>query len=278
MQQCMTCHDGKTAFLAVGTTCTTCHKGGPDKGASAPPAIPVPPIRFPHAAHQQQNVQIGNCSTCHELDSKTFAALPGAGANHLPCASCHQQEFLARSPRICGACHDDARPWTKAVLVALAGPTEFGHDFSHRAHVKDLGAKDNGFCQRCHQGRFQAAPVAQSHATCAPCHASDAAPRMTECGGCHQLGQSMGALAPRDASYEWYVRGTFDHELHAKDPRSGQATSCLLCHDQVAGASRLAEIGRPRMQQCDACHDGKVTFKTTGFGCARCHRPAGGVR
>jgi hypothetical protein len=28
------------------------------------------------------------------------------------------------------------------------------------------------------------------------------------------------------------------------------------------------------MQQCDACHDGKTSFKTTGFGCARCHGTA----
>jgi c(7)-type cytochrome triheme protein len=99
---------------------------------------------------------------------------------------------------------------------------------------------------------------------------------MTECAGCHRLGQSMGTLAPRDPGYRWYVRASFRHEQHASDPRTGQMTPCLLCHDQVVTATRLGEIGRPRMPQCDACHDGKIAFKTTGFGCARCHTQDGG--
>jgi c(7)-type cytochrome triheme protein len=67
------------------------------------------------------------------------------------------------------------------------------------------------------------------------------------------------------------VRTQFKHSDHDNDPRVNKPTPCLLCHDQVVQAQTLAQIGRPRMQQCDACHDGKISFKTTGFGCSRCH-------
>lgn len=283
MQQCAGCHDGKTRgpsgraiFAATGTTCTRCHQL-PD-GFAAPPMLPLSPARFSHAGHAGAGVRVGECASCHALDARTFVAAPaGVGLDHQPCATCHQPDFFARSPRICGACHDDVRPWLVPKLVNPATASEFGHDFSHRAHVKDLGAKDNGFCQRCHSGRFEAeGPASRSHATCAPCHAADAAPRMTECASCHRLGQSLGTLAPRDPSFPWYVRPQFRHATHGQDPRTGQPTSCLLCHDQVVSANRLAELGRPRMAQCDACHDGKLAFKTTGFGCARCH--GGGTR
>jgi c(7)-type cytochrome triheme protein len=138
------------------------------------------------------------------------------------------------------------------------------------------GDGSNKSCARCHQGRFEERPASQSHAICAPCHAADSAPRMTECGGCHGLGKPRGQLAARDPAFAWYVRDKFRHASHVNDPRGGgqEMTPCATCHDQVAGATRLSEIARPRMQQCDACHDGKLAFKTTGFGCAKCHGPA----
>src|SRR6185436_11212482 len=45
------------------------------------------------------------------------------------------------------------------------------------------------------------------------------------------------------------------------------------CHTQVAVAKDIVSLAPPRMADCDGCHDGRTAFKTTGFGCARCHGP-----
>ena len=122
-----------------------------------------------------------------------------------------------RKPTICAGCHLDYRAFAPARFQPLATTSEFGRDFSHLAHVKGLGdGGQNGFCQRCHQGRFEVQPTAQSHGTCAPCHGSDAAPRMTECAGCHNLGKPNGALAARDPKYAWYVRAQFNPVARAR--------------------------------------------------------------
>jgi hypothetical protein len=51
----------------------------------------------------------------------------------------------------------------------------------------------------------------------------------------------------------------------------------------VPAAQKLADISAPPMlgpNGCDRCHDGKtqiggkVVFKATGFGCAKCHAKA----
>jgi c(7)-type cytochrome triheme protein len=281
METCGKCHDGKNKssegraiFAVTGATCNRCHAlpAGTDPGP--PPALPANPPVFSHQQHAQKNVDTRDCARCHLLDAKWNAAAPLKGKEHAPCADagCHRPEFFSRTPSICAGCHSDFRAFAPAKFQEREKPSEFGRDFSHLAHVKGLGdGGQNAFCQRCHAGRFDQKPTPLSHATCAPCHASDSAPKMADCGGCHNLGKPNGALAARDPSYVWYVRAKFQHTDHDNDPRSNKPTPCLLCHDQVVQAKTLATIGRPKMQQCDACHDGKTSFKTTGFGCSRCH-------
>ncbi len=286
METCGKCHDGKSKgpegraiFAVTGTTCNRCHALAPGEQLSPPPVSPAQLPRFSHAQHQQRGVQLKDCGSCHQLDARFLPQAPGKGQDHAPCADagCHKPEFFARSPNLCSGCHLDWRPFAPARFQGVAKSTEFGRDFSHLAHVKGLGeGAQNAFCGRCHQGRFEVQPTAQSHGTCAPCHGTDATPRMTDCAGCHGLGRTRGTLAARDPAYAWYVRKAFEHIDHDTDPRSGKPTACLLCHDQVVRASSLAAVGRPKMQQCDACHDGKSAFKSTGFGCARCHTGKGG--
>jgi hypothetical protein len=285
METCGKCHDGKqkapggdrTVFAVTGTSCSRCHALDPAQ-APPPPAPPASPPRYSHAQHAAKGVNQAACAACHTLDARAMPMAPTVGKDHAPCADagCHAKEFFSREPKICAGCHADARPWVSAKVQLAPRASEFGRDFSHKSHVKGLGEGGgaNAFCQRCHPGRLQqnAAP-AQSHATCAPCHVAEAAPKMTDCAGCHGLGTPSGALAARDPGYVWYVRDKFQHDDHDDDPRSGKPTPCLLCHDQVVQATRLAEIGRPKMPQCDGCHDGKTSFKTTGFGCAKCHGP-----
>jgi c(7)-type cytochrome triheme protein len=281
METCGKCHDGQKAagggkVFAVTGSCNRCHGLPPDMKLAAAPPPPANAPQFSHADHAKKGVNVNQCATCHTLDGKWLAETPTKGKAHAPCADakCHREEFFARTTTVCGGCHADARPFAPARFTPLgggAGSAEFGRDFSHLSHVKNLGAGGNNFCAKCHQGRFEAQATAQSHGTCAPCHGGDASPRMSECQGCHALGAPRGTLPTRDPSYPWYVRAKFQHDDHDVDPRSGQETTCLLCHDQVVQATKLAEIGRPRMAQCDACHNGKNAFKTTGFGCYRCH-------
>jgi c(7)-type cytochrome triheme protein len=91
---------------------------------------------------------------------------------------------------------------------------------------------------------------------------------MSECAACH----SRTKPARRSVS-EWAVTANFKHTTHGTDPRSKKPTNCLECHSTIAAAKDLASVTAPKMAQCDGCHDGKVSFKTTGFGCARCHAP-----
>ena len=92
---------------------------------------------------------------------------------------------------------------------------------------------------------------------------------MTDCAACHS--RTKASHAPPT---QWSVAANFKHTTHATDPRTKRTTSCVDCHLTVPGSKDLASITPPRMNQCDACHDGKVSFKSTGFGCARCHGPA----
>jgi c(7)-type cytochrome triheme protein len=280
METCGKCHDGQKAapsggkLFAITGSCNRCHglPGGQQPGD--PPAI-ARPEHFSHAQHAGRGVDAQNCATCHSLDQKLMPSAVTSGQSHQPCAgsNCHKDEFSSRAPTICSACHVDFRPYAPARFQPLApsAQSEFGRDFSHLSHVKNLGEGANGFCVKCHADRFETQPTPQSHGTCAPCHGQDAAPKMNQCGGCHQLGKPSGALAARDPSFVYYVRDKFRHDQHGTDPRSGQPTTCLFCHTQVVQAQRLADIGRPNMKQCDACHDGKSAFKDTGFECYRCH-------
>jgi len=285
METCGKCHDGKSkvpggdraVFAVTGASCNRCHALPPGTDVGPPPPSPAELPRFSHQQHQKRGMDAQTCQKCHALDAKFMTQAPGKGMDHAPCsdAGCHRDEFFSRKPTICAGCHLDFRAFAPARFQGLSNASEFGREFSHLAHVKGLGdGGQNGFCQRCHQGRFEVQPTAQSHGTCAPCHGNDASPRMTECAGCHGLGKPKGAMAARDPNYPWYVRAQFKHTAHETDPRAGKPTPCLLCHDQVVQAATLAAIGRPKMQQCDACHDGKTSFKTTGFGCSRCHGTA----
>jgi c(7)-type cytochrome triheme protein len=281
METCGKCHDGKAKgpegraiFAVTGATCNRCHALPPGTELGPPPASPAVLPKFSHTQHMQRGTDVATCTACHLLDAKWLAQAPGKGKDHAPCADagCHKPEFFSRTPTICSGCHLDFRAFAPARFQGLRKDSEFGREFSHLAHARGLGdGGQNAFCQRCHQGRFEVQPTAQSHGTCAPCHGADASPRMNECGACHGLGKPNGAMAARDSSYPWYVRAQFKHSDHDNDPRANKPTACLLCHDQVVQASTLAQIGRPKMQQCDACHDGKTSFKTTGFGCSRCH-------
>jgi predicted CXXCH cytochrome family protein len=263
------CHDGQKAFSAVGTRCTTCHKG----------RDPVAPVRqdlgFSHAAHAKRNVQIQRCGQCHAADAEGRLSPPLAKKDHMPCATsgCHLAEFMSRTTKICGTCHEAASPWQKTTSRSKPPvKPEWFERIDHASHLAKLGTLNNA-CASCHGDKLAGAPEPAGHDACAPCHGRGQALSMGQCGGCHVQSPSARAkVSP------WSVRATFAHKQHATDPRSRGATKCTDCHKHVAAAKDLASIKAPRMADCEGCHDGKHTFKTTGFGCARCHTPPGGAK
>jgi c(7)-type cytochrome triheme protein len=121
----------------------------------------------------------------------------------------------------------------------------------------------------CHGNKLQDAPGPKQHEGCvgSGCHGSQNAPQMSDCKLCHKT-EAVGRAAPS----EWSVAMTFKHSTHATDPRNKQATQCAQCHAEVPNATDLKTLKLPAMKLCEGCHDGKSSFKTTGFECARCHK------
>jgi len=274
------CHDGQKAFAAVGTSCTECHRG------TAPPATTRPDVVFFHGAHAGRSVKINDCATCHSVESDGRLTPPLANKDHMPCAAsgCHQAEFASRTPKICGVCHDQVAPWQHVTSRAReAATSEWYESIDHAAHLKTLarevaGQGSNAACATCHGDKLAGGPRPGGHDGCVGCHGKGQAPVMSQCGACH-----VQEAPQRRAPSAWSVRPAFEkidgHVKHAFDPRTKRQTSCTDCHAQVAKAKTLADVAPPAMNDCDgACHNGKIAFKTTGFGCARCHtRAAGGT-
>jgi c(7)-type cytochrome triheme protein len=144
--------------------------------------------------------------------------------------------------------------------------------FSHRKHGGDGSA-----CASCHlltTTRRELRPP-RGHAACtgSGCHvrAGAPAPALTNCAACHELG----ALARRErerAATPWSVRATFRHAPH-RSTTAGAPLPCAACHRDLASASDLMAVPTPAKATCAPCHDGRVAFKLTGHGCARCHQP-----
>jgi c(7)-type cytochrome triheme protein len=261
-----TCHNGGDGkpFSAVGTKCTACHKN-----VNSPAAPNKTDLPFSHAKHLPRNVKIGDCTQCHSVKGDGNLEPPNAGKNHTPCSNsgCHQTEFMSRTTKICGVCHDKSVPWLKTVARAIrpASP-EWFENMNHFSHLTKKGSS-NAACADCHGDKTGTGARPAGHAPCAECHGKvQGAHPMSQCGTCHV--QERPSRAPVSA---WSVAATFKHDKHAMDPRSKRATNCIECHKGIETAKALAQVKLPAMQMCDGCHNGKQSFKTTGFECARCH-------
>ncbi len=249
---------GAVALVAGTSRDSTAQQGG--KAAEA---------RYSHDVHAKEyKVDHRNCKTCHALDEAFNVMPPLQGKDHAPCANsgCHAEDFFSKTPKICGVCHEGFEPWKKQTPVARKRfPSEFGRDISHATHAKG----GNESCQACHGDPFMGTAPKGGHATCASCHGKTAEPAMGNCADCHGLGVTQGATT--DHGSEWAVGPLFSHRNHGRDPRTSKETDCQQCHQNIAKATKVAEVINPPMRSCDGCHDGRQAFKTTGFGCYRCH-------
>lgn len=258
------------ATVVFGTSDDSYAQETPAATPAAAPAAEM--VRFGHKLHQSKGVAVENCQQCHGI--KGFEIEPVTrGKNHQPCndSACHASEYMSREPKICVVCHDTNEPWVTQVARIRDLPTsEFGGEISHKTHQSDKAAQGGVKCESCHGNVYAEGEKPEAHAVCGSCHQGGLRPLMSDCGDCHKLGYQAQRLKNQS---KYTVRTRFRHDDHDRDPRetSRAAPGCKLCHTGVENASTLSEIPRPTMQSCDACHDGVNAFKTTGFGCVKCH-------
>ena len=253
------CHDGVAAF-ATTEACRRCHDAEPKLFT-----VWRPTARFTHGGPHAAAVRDQPCGACHPIAGNEVAV-----AGHAACARCHADDFSARKPKICGACHSSTEPW-RALLPdrAPAEHTEVGATLDHRKHP--------GACTGCHSLRTETTQLRppRGHAACttAGCHAAEGgpAPRLADCTGCHRLGLAAARDAAR-AGDPWSVRDKFDHDAH-RTGKDGTPLACIACHADLS-APDVLQLATPPKATCAPCHDGRTAFKLTGTACTRCHRGA----
>jgi c(7)-type cytochrome triheme protein len=262
MQSCGTasCHDGRAAF-ATFEACTRCHDRAPERFE-----VERPTARFRHDGPHAETIGARACITCHAIGPRGDTVVTG----HAVCATCHADDFAARRPTKCGACHNATEPWRPLTAGrALPRRTEFGAQLDHAKHPAD--------CARCHSLRTATAQLRppRGHAACTgeACHAASSgpAPTLAACTACHAAGLAEARRTARLRA-PWSVRATFEHALHTSTA-DGAPLACTACHSDLAGASLLA-VPTPNKATCAGCHDGTQSFKLTGTTCSRCHREA----
>jgi c(7)-type cytochrome triheme protein len=281
-QECAGCHDGVQAFSVLGPQCRRCHAERGQRPGFRERRGPA----YSHVEHQQEHGVDMPCTRCHQLDARGIPLPPAA--DHAPCsdAGCHREEFMAREPAICGACHLGTEPWLRLYFQPQQRlDTEFGARFSHRRH-QQLGTALMEACERCHRRPSQQRDLGLpgQHEACmgTGCHEPTAVDvdhavgptPLSACTGCHERDLVARRRVQRLGA-PWSVRARFDHAPHRTEPSSGAAVPCAACHQGVAEADRVADIPGPPKRACAPCHDGRAAFKLTGHGCARCH---GGAR
>lgn len=251
--------------------------------------------RYDHAQHEEAGVKM-TCGACHGGAADGTLAWPGQ--DHKPCSNglCHAGEFKKRESSFCLSCHTSrsvAPP--NPLRSSFSGGDPFDGRFSHAQHLAlPILAKRSG-CASCHPGpageeRVVTADVlAPQHGLCASCHEALSSPVMTECAECHVAsGSELARVLPKNGG-KWVVTAKFEHDGHRRDVRtakvadaakkgwerydasSAEPLECRSCHGDVLETDGIPP--RPGKKDCTACHDGNYAFKTSGFGCAKCHGP-----
>ena len=226
------------------------------------------------------------CLLCHRRDSNAPVPKRPGGANHLPCAGCHAQQFSNSDSPICTICHTDVKSGAlksfphlpsfrmkSGALKPFPGLRSFNMKFDHARHMK-MGALTCATCHRSARGGVALSIPAgfNAHATCYRCHTGKAQSDgrdISSCGTCHQLGSYS-----RTPSLAQSFRVGFSHAKHAD-------TACNACHQIRAGMPQRRQVTQPQPlhhhatgngQSCLTCHDGKRAFGGDDFtACTRCH-------
>lgn len=220
--------------------------------------------RFRHDTAQHRRMP---CLVCHvRNDERNRPAMPG----HIPCASCHQEQFADNRQPMCTICH------TATDVKPFPGLRSFTTVFDHGRHLRQTG------CATCHKPASRGVALSipmrtAAHTTCFQCHSTGpAAPGKLagSCSTCHTAGRPARFTASSTA-----YKMNFSHGDHTR-----RGVSCSECHSIRAGRARRGQVSSPmvsmhfapaRTKSCAACHDNKRAFGGTDFAdCKRCHEGA----
>lgn len=220
--------------------------------------------------HSSRNHSRLPCLLCHRRETNApRPKLPGSNG-HLPCAGCHTQQFSSAESPICTICHTDVK---SGALKAFPRLKSFRMKFDHARHLK-MGAVNCSTCHRSARGGVALSIPAgfNAHTTCYRCHtprAQSGRRDISSCGTCHQLGGYA-----RTAEFAQAFRVGFSHAKHQK-------VTCNECHQVRAGMPQRRQVTAPeplnhhatgQAQSCLTCHDGKRAFGGDDFSvCKRCH-------
>lgn len=229
--------------------------------------IPDPNLDYSTFRHDTEQHERLPCLVCHVRDENTVSMkFPG----HIPCSSCHVQQFADNQNAICTICH------TETGLKDFPPLRSFKAVFDHATHLQQTN------CATCHKPAARGVALsipsrANAHATCFQCHGPDTVVEdrnIGSCSTCHQPGQPV-RTSQRAKAFDV----NFSHAEHTR------TMNCSACHTVLAGmetgrqvTSPVALMHRapPGSNSCAACHNNKRAFGGTDFSdCRRCHEGSG---
>jgi c(7)-type cytochrome triheme protein len=125
--------------------------------------------------------------------------------------------------------------------------------FSHKYHLKDVGAE----CITCHPAastsKSASDNLASGHDQCAGCHQDQVA---NNCGYCHTNPENIVARPAADRTV------IFSHENHL-----ARKSECTTCHKGLDEVDLSSRKNLPDMTTCTTCHDNAKATNT----CENCH-------
>jgi c(7)-type cytochrome triheme protein len=232
------------------------------------PAADLDYSRFKHDSSSHTRLP---CLVCHvREEGATKVGFPGQ-SGHVPCASCHVQQFANPNNAMCSICHTEP---ASGAVKALLQIKSFGAKFDHGRHTRQTG------CVTCHSTSrggvaFSIPAGSNAHKTCFTCHEPEreiAGKNIGSCNACHEPGR-------RNRPSEWAKSFQFKFS-HAEHMMRGK-TNCASCHNVLAGSAQGRQVTSPVVamhfapaggRSCGACHNDKKAFGTGDFtNCRRCH-------
>jgi len=254
---CLTCHDPhgseqpKLLGSAVPGLCFECHERS---------------AKF-RAAHAERDISDSDCTACHDPHASSQANLlyenqhaPFRGEN---CSTCHgDMDTSTAAPfaigdgiqDLCLRCHRGVADYREQTYQHIM-PEPRSCDECHNPHASNSGdllaAPQSQLCMRCHfneadRNKPKAEYVTHDGMDCSECHTPHGGqnPRYlrveggTICAGCHEDAHQVSHPLGEDVI----------------DPRTGEAVTCLSCH-QLHGADFANYLPLdPDMDLCIQCH------------------------
>lgn len=224
--------------------------------------------RFQHANPMHARMP---CLLCHKRDDNS--ATPKL-SGHLPCSSCHVEQFADAGNQICTICHTNAQA---GAVKRFPGLRSFGVRFDHGRHLRQAD------CATCHKPSRRGVALSipsglGAHTTCYQCHGPRTeigGKNIGSCGVCHSTGRPT-----KNSDWAAAFATGFDHSEH----HGVKNLNCGSCHTVRAGMPRGKQVSSPassmhfaggKAQSCASCHDNKRAFGATDFrNCRRCHQAA----